>query len=154
MQATKVSRLVLIALVLMAIGFALTQILMGQSSRSLPGCPGNCGRRDVDSGGGFALWTYFAKPRLKREPGARPFPPLASARLAVLALAGSRTGAVIAGFYAGVALASMGGMDTPAGWSATVNGFLAALGGTLLVISSLWLESLCIARDQGTTSQR
>jgi len=49
-------------------------------------------------GGGFALWTYFAKPRLKREPGARPFPPLASARLAVLALAGSRTGAVIAGF--------------------------------------------------------
>jgi len=57
-------------------------------------------------------------------------------------------------FYAGVALASMGGMDTPAGWSATVNGFLAALGGTLLVISSLWLESLCIARDQGTTSQR
>ena len=153
MQATKVSRLVLIALVLMAIGFALTQILMGQSSRSLP-VPAIAAGAMWILGGGFALWTYFAKPRLKREPGARPFPPLASARLAVLALAGSRTGAVIAGFYAGVALASKGGMDTPAGWSATVNGFLAALGGTLLVISSLWLESLCIARDQGTTSQR
>jgi len=48
----------------------------------------------------------------------------------------------------------MGSIDTPAGWSATVNGFLAALGGVLLVISSLWLESLCVARDQGTTSDK
>jgi len=58
MQATKVSRLVLIALVLMAIGFALTQILMGQSSRSLPGA-GNCGRRDVDSGRGICSLDLF-----------------------------------------------------------------------------------------------
>ena len=36
MRATKISRLVVIALILAAIGFALTQILMGQTARSLP----------------------------------------------------------------------------------------------------------------------
>lgn len=153
MHTTKISRLVVIALVLMAIGFALTQIVMGQSSRSLP-VPAMAAGALWILGGGFGIWTYFAKPRLKREPGTKPFPPLAAARIAVLALAGSRTGAVIAGFYAGVALASAANIDTPAGWSATVNGFLAALGGVLLVISSLWLESLCVASDQGTTSDQ
>jgi len=61
---------------------------------------------------------------------------------------------VIAGFYAGVAAASVSSMSTPAGWSATINGFLAALGGALLAISSLWLESLCVARDPGTTPEQ
>ncbi len=153
MQTTKISRLVLIAVILVAIGFALTQILMGQSSRSLP-VPAMAAGALWILGGGFGIWTYFAQPRLKREPGTKPFPPLAAARIAVLALAGSRTGAVIAGFYAGVALASIGSIDTPAGWSATINGFLAAFGGILLIISSLWLESLCIARDQGTTPEQ
>jgi hypothetical protein len=153
MHTTRISRLVVIALVVMAIGFALTQIVMGQSSRSLP-VPAMAAGALWILGGGFGIWTYLAKPRLKREPGTKPFPPLAAARIAVLALAGSRTGAVIAGFYAGVALASMGNIDTPAGWSATINGFLAALGGILLVISSLWLESLCVARDQGTTPDK
>ena len=153
MRATKVSRLVLIALVVTAIGFALTQILMGQSSRSLP-VPAMAAGALWILGGGFGIWTYFAKPRLNREPGAKPFPALAAARIAVLALAGSRTGAVIAGFYAGVALASIGSVDTPAGWSATINGFLASLGALLLIISSLWLESLCIARDHGKTPPR
>jgi hypothetical protein len=153
MHTTKVSRLFVIALILMAIGFALAQIVMGQSSRSLP-VPAMAAGALWILGGGFGIWTYLAKPRLKREPGIKPFPPLAAARSAVLALAGSRTGAAIAGFYAGVALASMGNIDTPAGWSATINGFLAALGATLLVISSLWLESLCVARDQGTTPDK
>ncbi len=152
MRTTKISQLVLIGVILAAIGFALTQILMGQSSRSLP-VPAMAAGALWILGGGFGIWTYFAKPRLKREPGTRPFPPLAAARIAVLALAGSRTGAVIAGFYAGVALASMGSINTPAGWSATINGFLAALGGALLAISSLWLESLCVVRDQGTTPE-
>ncbi len=153
MQTTKISRLAVIAVIFVAIGFALTQILMGQSSRSLP-VPAMAAGALWILGGACGIWTFFAKPRLKREPGTSPFPPLAAARIAVLALAGSRTGAIIAGFYAGVALASVGSVDTPAGWSATINGFLAALGGALLVVSSLWLESLCIARDQGTTPQR
>jgi hypothetical protein len=153
MQTTKISRLVVFALIAMAIGFAFTQIVMGQSSRSLP-VPAMAAGALWILGAGFGIWTYFARPRLKREPGARPFPPLAAARIAVLALAGSRTGAVIAGFYAGVSLTSMSSFDTPAGWSATLNSFLAALGGVLLVISSLWLESLCVARDQGTTSDK
>ena len=153
MRSTRVSHLVAIAVILGAIGFAFTSILMGQSSRSLP-VPAMAAGALWILGGGFGIWTYFARPRLKREPGTKPFPPLASARIAVLALAGSRTGAVIAGFYAGVAAASVSSMSTPAGSSATINGFLAALGGALLAISSLWLENLCVARDPGTTPEQ
>ena len=36
MRATKISQLVVIAAILVAIGFALSQILMGQTARSLP----------------------------------------------------------------------------------------------------------------------
>ena len=36
MRATKISQLVVIAAILAAIGFALSQILMGQTARSLP----------------------------------------------------------------------------------------------------------------------
>ena len=152
MRATKISRLVAIALILAAIGFALTQILMGQTARSLP-VPAMAAGALAILGGGLGIWTYFARPRLSRQPGTTPFPALAAARIAVLALAGSRTGSVIGGFYAGVSLASISSIDTPAGWSASINGFLAALGGALLVISSLWLESLCVATDQGATEE-
>jgi hypothetical protein len=86
MHTTKISRLFVIALILMAIGFALAQIVMGQSSRSLP-VPAMAAGALWILGGGFGIWTYTAKPRLKREPGTKPFPPLASARIAVLALA-------------------------------------------------------------------
>ena len=139
-------------MLLAAIGFALTQILIGQTARSLP-VPAIAAGALWILGAGLGMWTYFARPRLKREAGTQPFPALVAARIAVFALAGSRTGAVIGGFYAGVSLASIAGIDAPAGWSASINGLLAALGGVLLVISSLWLESLCVVRDQGTTTE-
>jgi len=152
MRATKISQLVVIAAILAAIGFALSQILMGQTARSLP-VPAMAAGALWILGGSVGIWTYFARPRLSRQVGTTPFPALVSARIAVLALSGSRTGAVIGGFYAGVSLASIAGIDTPAGWSATINGFLAALGGVLLVISSLWLESLCVATDHGAAEE-
>jgi hypothetical protein len=77
MHTTKISRLFVIALILMAIGFALAQIVMGQSSRSLP-VPAMAAGALWILGGGFGIWTYTAKPRLKwgiltpRPAGARP----------------------------------------------------------------------------------
>jgi Protein of unknown function (DUF3180) len=146
MQQTKVSHLVVIFAVLGAIGWAITIVLQGQTGRSLP-IPGLAAAAMWIFGISFALWTYFAKPRLQRQPGHKPFPPLAAARIAVLAMAASRTGAVIGGFYLGVALASVSNSSTPAGWSAMIAAFLAAIGSVLVVVSALWLESMCVARN-------
>jgi hypothetical protein len=146
MRQTKVSHLVVIFAVLGAIGWAITVILQGQSGRSLP-VPGLAAAAMWIFGISFALWTYFAKPRLHRQPGQKPFPPLAAARIAVLAMAASRTGAVIGGVYLGVALASISNSSTPAGWSAMIAAFLAATGSVLVVVSALWLESMCVARN-------
>jgi len=146
MQQTKVSHLVVIFTVLGAIGWAITVVIQGQTGRSLP-VPGLAAGAMWIFGISFGLWTYFAKPRLQRVPGEKPFPPLAAARIAVLAMAASRTGAVIGGFYLGTALALVLNSATPAGWSAMIAAFLAALGSLLLVVSALWLESMCVARE-------
>lgn len=146
MQQTKVSHLVLIFMVVGAIGWTITVLLQGQTGRSLP-VPGLAAAAMWIFGISFVLWTYFAKPRLQRLPGEKPFPPLAAARIAVLAMAASRTGAVIGGFYLGVGLASVSNSVTPAGWSAMIAAFLAAIGSVVVVVSALWLESMCVARN-------
>ena len=151
MQQTKVSHLAIIFIVLGAIGWAVTVVLQGQTGRALP-IPGLAAGAMWIFGASFGLWTYFAKPRLQRLPGEKPFPPLAAARIAVLAMAASRTGAVIGGFYLGVALASVSNSSTPAGWSTMIAAFIASLGSVLLIASALWLESMCVARDRGDQS--
>ena len=147
MQQTKVSHLVIIFVILGAVGWAVTVVMQGQTGRALP-IPGLAAAALWILGASFGLWTYFAKPRLQRLPGQKPFPPLASARIAVLAMAASRTGAVIGGFYLGAALASISNSSTPAGWSTMISAFLASIGAVLLIASGLWLESLCVARNE------
>jgi hypothetical protein len=147
MGQTKLSHLAIIFIVLGAIGWASAEIVQGQTGRSIP-VPGLAPAALWILGVSVGLWTFFAKPRLERKPGAQPFPPLASARIAVLAMAASRTGAVIAGFYLGVALVAVGQSATPAGWSTMISAFLAAIGSIILVVSGLWLESMCVARNE------
>lgn len=151
-QHTKTSRLIIIFLITLALGWTLSQLISGYSGRSVPVPPFAAGAMWI-FGGSLAIWTFFAKPRLNREPGVKPFPALAAARIVVLAMAASRTGAVIAGFYAGISLASIGSSSTPAGWNAMIFAFLAALGALLLSASALWLESMCVAHnsDDGNT---
>ncbi len=148
MQPTKTSHLLVIVIVLGAIGWAVTVITQGQTGRALP-VPTLAAAAMWIFGASFLLWTYFAKPRLQRLPGEKPFPALASARIAVLAMAASRTGAVIGGFYLGVALASISNSASPAGWSAMITAFIASFGAGLLMVSAMWLESLCVARNKG-----
>lgn len=148
MQQTKVSHLVVIVVTMGAIGWAITVVLQGQTGRSLP-VPGLAAAAMWIFGLSVGLWTYFARPRLLRQAGARPFPPLVMARIAVLAMAASRTGALIGGLYLGIALASIGNSSTPAGWTAMIAGFLATMGSVIVIVGALWLESMCVARERG-----
>lgn len=77
-------------------------------------------------------------------------PPLVAARTAALALAASRTGAAIGGFYLGIALALIPRLSAPtasASFSAAIVSVVACL---VLTAAAVWLESMCRLRDDDT----
>jgi hypothetical protein len=66
-----------------------------------------------------------------------------AARTTALALAGSRTGAVVFGMYGGVALRLLDETAVAAGRERLLAAALASLGGFILAALSLWLEHIC-----------
>jgi hypothetical protein len=93
--------------------------------------------------GAVAYWAFSSRPRLQGRPGAKPMPPLVAARTAALAMAASRIGALVMGFYAGIAVGMAPSLVTASGlqifWAASAT----ALGSFALVAAALWLEHLC-----------
>jgi hypothetical protein len=58
-------------------------------------------------------------------------------------MAASRTGALVAGIYAGIGIGTASALQTPAG-AATFWASVVAAGGALaLILIALWLESIC-----------
>jgi hypothetical protein len=88
-------------------------------------------------------WAISSRPRLEGRPGVRPMPPIVAARTAVLAMAASRVGAVVAGFYGGVAIAMLGSLGTETGQTTAWTSALACAGSLVLVGAALWLERIC-----------
>ena len=93
--------------------------------------------------GFVGVWALVARRRLNPKPGAPRMAPLAAARTTALALAGSRTGAVVFGLYGGIALRLLQETTVAAGRERLLAAALAALGGLLLAGLSLWLEHIC-----------
>ena len=87
-----------------------------------------------------------------RRPVRKRMPPLVAARTAALAMAASRTGAVIGGFYLGIALALIRVIGTATGASSLSAAGASVLACVLLVVAALWLESMCRLRDRGDDS--
>jgi hypothetical protein len=88
-------------------------------------------------------WTLLARPRLLRRPGHPPLDPIVAARTAALAMAASRTGAVVCGFYLGVAAALLPALDTEAGRSSAGAAAATGAAGLVLALVAYWLEGLC-----------
>jgi hypothetical protein len=103
--------------------------------------------------GALLWWTLASRPKLLRQPGAQRLPALVATRTAALALASSRTGALIAGGYAGVALGFLPEVNVPAGSSAAIAAAVAALGGIALAVVGIWLEKLCRIDEDDDPSQ-
>lgn len=82
------------------------------------------------------------RPRKRRR-----MDPLVAARTAALAMAASRTGAVIGGFYLGVALAVLPDLSTPSGSQSFSAALTSVVACAVLVVAALWLESMCRLRD-------
>ena len=70
-------------------------------------------------------------------------PPLLALRTAALALAVSRAGSVVGGFYLGVAVALSPSWDIAYVRGLIIAALVAAIGSGLLVAAGLWLERIC-----------
>ncbi|MFM1916793.1 MAG: hypothetical protein RJB01_308 [Actinomycetota bacterium] len=148
MKPTRPSLIIAIAVVGIALGWGFAVIVAGQTGRSVP-VPVLAGAALWLLAIAMGAWTWFLRPRLRRDPGAKPVEPIAAARTAAFAMAASRTAAVVGGLYAGIAIASLGALGSPAGAQAVLAGLLAATGAVALAGISLWLESMCrLPEDQ------
>jgi hypothetical protein len=148
MRPTRVRVLMALAVLAAAAGWGLLQVSTGQSGRVLP-VPWLAAATIWLLSIGVAIWAALCRPRLQRKAGTRPMPPLVAARTAALAMAASRTGALVAGFYAGVALGSFPARMTPAGSDAMWAALATAVGALGLVCAALWLEWLCRLPAEG-----
>jgi hypothetical protein len=93
------------------------------------------------------IWTLLARPKLLRKKGSRPLPPLVAARSAALAMAASRTGALVFGLYSGAAVGLLPRWNTGQGRESVLASGLSALGALTVMVVALWLEKLCRVRD-------
>ncbi len=142
MRPTRIRLLVMLAVLAAAVGWGVVQVVEAWFGRLVP-VPWLAAAALWLLAGAVAYWAISSRPRLRREPGAKPMPPIVAARTAALGLAASRIGAVVMGFYAGIAVAMASHLGTPSGgqsfWAATA----AAVGALGLVAAALWLERLC-----------
>jgi hypothetical protein len=142
MHPTRLRLLVGIAAIAAAIGWGTVQVVDAWTGRLLP-VPWLSAAAMWLVAGAVAYWALASRPRLQRRPGSRPMPPIVAARSAALAMAASRIGALVLGFYAGVAVAMASRLATETGVQAFWSSVAAAAGSGALVAAGLWLEHLC-----------
>ena len=164
MNQTRWVPLVAIAAIALAVGWVLVDVVERVSGRIL-GVPWLAAVALWVLALGVLGWTLLSRGRLGEKPKAGPapvmgapeaphrvgsdkrMPPLVAARTAALALAASRTGALIGGFYLGIALGLIGVRDTPTGSASFSAAMASVIACVVLVGAALWLESLCRLRD-------
>ncbi len=91
----------------------------------------------------FAIAAITLRPRIERRQGHRPLDPFVAARTAVLALAGSRAGAAVAGVYLGYAGFLLVDLVNDYRRRMVLIAAVAALAGVALAAAALWLERIC-----------
>ncbi len=143
---TRPRLLVLIALVAGVVGWALATLADSVLGRYLP-VPWSAAIAMWLLAAGLGMWTLMVRPRLLRKPGAIPLPSLVAARTAALALAASRVGAGVAGFYTGLLLVFVADIPIPAAQAGAWTSAATALSGAVIVAVALWLEHLCRIKD-------
>lgn len=148
MTPTRLRLLVALAVVAAALGWGLLVATQGRSGRVVP-VPWLAAATMWFLAVALLLWTLLARPRLQRKEGHRPLSPFVAARTAALAMAASRTGSLVAGFYIGLGLAVIPSRESPAGSASLWAAGLTALGSIALVAVALWLERLCRLPNDG-----
>ncbi len=94
--------------------------------------------------GGLAWSTWQALHKKKQRMASHH-----ALRLLALAKAGIAVGSVVAGFYAGYAVAYLDAWDTELGRERVIHSGVAAVAAVLLVVASLLLERACVVPTDG-----
>lgn len=142
MTPTRIRTLLVLAVLAGALGWGAAELIAGQSGRAIP-VPWPAGVTMWLLAVGLGVWAVLARPRLLRREGARPMAPLVAARTAALAMAASRTGAIVGGFYAGVLVGVLPLRMSAAGTDTIIRAAVAVLGSVAVTLIALWLERLC-----------
>ena len=154
MTPTKISSLCVFAIVSGAVGYATAKIFDVLANRNLPlswSLPALVGILALS----IWLWTRGVASRLQGRPGTKPIDPLVVARSAAIAMATSRTGALVGGFVAGVIAALLGGWDVPYVREQIAAGAVTLVMSVLAVLAGLGLERACrVPPDSADPSSR
>ena len=143
---TKPSLLAMLALLAAVIGWCLVQLFDSLAGHTLP-VPWSAPATLLLLALSLFIWALLARPRLARKRGTTPMSPFIAARTAALALAASRTGALVGGFYVGVAVGFLPSLRNAVASAGAVTSGAAVFAAFLMVLAALWLEHLCRIRD-------
>lgn len=142
MTTTRPTLLLILAGLAGVVGWATVDLFQSLVGRSLP-VPWTAAATLALLAVALFIWALTIRPRILRAKGTRPVSPFVAARTAALAMAASRTGALVAGFYAGIAVQLLSQLDNAVAQQRFINALAAVLAGFLLVLAALWLEHIC-----------
>jgi len=142
MEPTRLRLLVALAVLAGAVGWAAAKLVDAYANRTLP-VPWTMAVAMAMLALALALWARGTKARLSGREGTKPMDPIVAARTAALALAGSRTGALVAGFYLGVGIALVPDWSVPAVRDRIVVALVTVGFAVLVVAAAIWLERIC-----------
>lgn len=139
---TRPSLLAMLALLAAVIGWCLVQLFDSLAGRTLP-VPWSAPATLLLLALCLFIWAVLARPRITRKHGAKPMSPFVAARTAALAMAASRTGALVGGFYVGVAVGFLPVLHNAVAQAGAITAGAAVFAAFLMVLAALWLEHIC-----------
>ena len=146
MQQTKISTLVVLAVLAAAVGWSFAQLWPKFVGQGMP----------VSVGSAIAMilvfvtlliWTLMTRARLKPGVQINRLHPIVAARTAALAMSASRVGSLVFGFYVGVFLANVAAEYSSAGADRIQISVVTAIASLLTAIVALWLERICRIKE-------
>jgi hypothetical protein len=142
MEPTRVRLLVALAVLAAAVGWAAVKLVDAFANRTLP-VPWTMAVAMAMLALALALWARGTRARLSGRAGTKPMDPIVAARTAALALAGSRTGAIVAGFYVGVGIGLVPDWSVPTVRDRIITALVTVVCAVLVILAALWLERIC-----------
>jgi hypothetical protein len=146
MQQTKISMLVVLAILAAAVGWSFAQLWPTFFGQGMP----------VAVGSAIAMilvfvtlliWTLMTRARLKPGATINRLHPIVAARTAALAMSASRVGSLAFGFYVGVLLSNMVADYSSAGTDRIRISAMTAVASLLTAAVALWLERICQIKE-------
>jgi hypothetical protein len=146
MQQTKISMLVVLAILAAAVGWSCAQLWPTFFGQGMP----------VAVGSAIAMilvfvtlliWTLMTRARLKPGATINRLHPIVAARTAALAMSASRVGSLAFGFYVGVLLSNMVADYSSAGTDRIRISAITAVASLLTAAVALWLERICQIKE-------